>query len=170
MGKLYFPMFIDLSEYRILVVGGGRIAARRIRTLLLFSPRQIRAAAPEICDELKKDARENRIILEQRTYGRDLLQGMDLVLAATDDRACNEQVAADCRELGILVNVCHRKELCDFYFPGVAVEGNLTAGVTAGGTDHVMARKARERIAQVLEELKQEECYEPEDQSGKQRE
>lgn len=163
MEKRYFPMFIDLSGSRILVVGAGRIAARRVRALLLFSPREIRVAAPGVCEELQRAAQENRIILEQRTYDRELLAEMDLVLAATDDPACNEQVAMDCRERGIPVNVCHSKELCDFYFPGVAVEGNLTAGVTAGGTDHGMARKARERIEEVLKELKQEEDYGSED-------
>lgn len=169
MEKRYFPMFIDLSGSRILVVGGGRIAARRIRTLLLFSPREIKIVASRVCEELMEAVRENRIILEQRTYDRNVLQDMDLVLATTDDPACNEQVAADCRELGILVNVCHKKELCDFYFPGVSVEDNLVVGVTAGGMDHRMAKKARERIEEVLKELKQEEYYESKDKSGKQR-
>lgn len=170
MEKRYFPMFIDLSGSQILVVGGGRIAARRIRTLLLFSPRKIRVAASSVCEELLRAAEEYQIDIERRTYGRDLLTDMDLVLAATDDPKCNEQVAEDCRKRGIPVNVCHRKELCDFYFPGIAIEDHLVAGVTAGGMNHRMAKKARERIAEVLKELKQEEDYESEDKSGKQRE
>ena len=58
-----------------------------------------------------------------------MIQDADLLLAATDDPVCNEQAADECRRRGIPVNVSHKKELCDFYFPGTAVCGDLTAGV-----------------------------------------
>lgn len=156
MGKKpYFPMFVDISEYQITVIGAGRIAERRIETLLLFSE-NIRAAAPEATEKIKAYAREGRVCLEYTKYRPELIRDADLVLAATDDPDCNEQVAADCRRLGIPVNVSHKKELCDFYFPGIAVCGRLTAAVTASGRDHKKARRAREEIEKILKELEEE--------------
>ena len=80
------------------------------------------------------------------------LAGAFFVLAATDDAACNEQIVTDCRKLGILVNTSHRKELCDFYFPGLAVKEELVAGITASGDSHAQARDARIQVEKALEE------------------
>lgn len=57
MGGYYFPMFVDISTKRILVIGGGKIAARRVRTLLKFAE-HIEVTAPEICDEMKDILKE----------------------------------------------------------------------------------------------------------------
>lgn len=162
MNKRYFPLFVDLSERRILVVGGGRIAARRIRSLLPFAG-EIRVASPVMEKEIEAFIKEGLVVPDRRTYRRDMLEGADLVLAATNDPACNEQIAVHCREKGIPVNVCHRKEGCDFYFPGIVIEGDVVAGVTAGGTDHRKAKQAREKIARALKEIEQEEQHGTED-------
>ena len=153
--KRFFPMFVDISEFQITVIGAGRIAERRIETLLLFSE-NIRVAAPEATEKIREYAREGRIRLEYTKYRPELIGDADLVLAATDDPVCNEQAAAECRRLGIPVNVSHKKELCDFYFPGIAVCGDLTAAVTSGGSDHRKARRAREEITILLEKLEEE--------------
>ncbi len=153
--KPFFPMFVDISTYRIVVIGAGKVAERRIETLLLFSE-HIKVAAPEATGKIKAYAKEGRIRLERTRYKQELIQNADLVLAATNDPVCNEQVAAECKRLGIPVNVSHKKELCDFYFPGIAVCGNLTAAVTSGGCDHKQARKAREEITILLEKLEEE--------------
>lgn len=153
--KPYFPMFVNISESKITVIGGGRIAERRIETLLLFAG-NIRVVAPEVSEKIAAYAAEGRVCLERVRYMPELIKDAELVLAATDDPACNEQVAEDCKHLGIPVNVSHKKELCDFYFPGIAVCGNLTAAVTAGGCDHRKARMAREEIEKLLKRLEEE--------------
>ena len=81
----------------------------------------------------------------------------DIVLAATDDAALNEEVARCCRKRGILVNTSHKKELCDFYFPAVAIQGNVVAGITASGQDHAKARKAAGQIRLALKDLEKED-------------
>ena len=79
-----------------------------------------------------------------------------MALAATDDPACNEAVARECRARGILVNVAHKKELCDFFFPAVVKRGELVAGICASGASHRKARKAREAVEQALDSLDKE--------------
>ena len=153
--KPFFPMFIDLSKKKVVVIGGGRIAGRRIRTLLSFAG-QICVIAPEVTEEIEGYIKEGRITHLKTRYAPELIRDADLVLAATDDPVCNEQAADECRRRGIPVNVSHKKELCDFYFPGTAVCGDLTAGVTASGRDHGKAKRAREEIEKILIKLEEE--------------
>ena len=74
-------------------------------------------------------------------------------MAAVDDGAVNKAVIRACRARGIPVNCSDDRTRCDFYFPGIAEGGGVTAGVTAGGTDHRLAREATERIRKCLAEI-----------------
>lgn len=164
--KPYFPMFIDISEKKIIVAGGGRIAERRIDTLLKFAA-DITVIAPEVTDGICKMAEEGKVIWIRRAFHKDageiqadaqknlsdievFLKNADMVLAATNDAECNERIMRLCRERGIPVNVSHKKELCDFYFPAVVVKDNVTVGITSGGLSHAQARKVREQVETVL--------------------
>ena len=151
MKKPYFPLFIDISQKSIVVVGGGRIAERRVKTLLQFAE-DIQVISPKLTEELRRLAESRRIEWIQKRYIPGQLAGAFFVLAATDDAACNEQIVTDCRKLGILVNTSHRKELCDFYFPAVVVRKNVVAGITASGDSHAQARDARIQVEKELEE------------------
>lgn len=143
--KPFFPMFVDLSDRRALVVGAGNIAARRVKTLTAFCG-DITVVAPAIDPALEGLG----ATLIRRRYAPSDLEGMDLVLAATDDAALNAEIAAACRARGVPVNVVSDQRLCDFFFPGVAVSGPLVAGVTASGTDHALARRATEAVRDAL--------------------
>lgn len=152
MKKPHFPLFIDLSGKKTVVIGGGAIASRRVDTLLLFCE-NIEVIAPDVTEELQRLAAGGRIRWVADTYREEYLEGAFLVLAATGCPDCNEEVVRACRAKGIPVNAVHRKELCDFYFPAVAVRGSLVAALTASGMNHKMARQAREEVAKVLERL-----------------
>lgn len=147
-----FPLFVDLSDRRVLVVGAGSIAARRVKVLTRFCG-HIAVVAPRVHAEIEALAREGAVALHRRAYDPVDLEGADLVLAATDDAALNAAVAAACRARGIPVNAASDRRLCDFYFPGVAMAGGVVAGVTADGEDHRLAREAAERVRRCLEEL-----------------
>lgn len=173
--KPYFPLFIDLSEKKILIVGGGAVATRRVSTLFHFA-NDITVIAPEVTDEIQKAALAGKVkwIKERFSYGFDGItkartssetrksaksilaeeawKSADFVLAATDDADCNEEIARLCKKRGVPVNAAHKKELCDFYFPAVVVEDNVVAGITASGQSHSQARKTREKIEKALSE------------------
>lgn len=74
----------------------------------------------------------------------------DFVIAATDDDELNSRIVKLCREAGIPVNHAGDKSQCDFFFPGIAREGNLVAGVTASGADHGLTRRAAAQLRQWL--------------------
>ncbi|MDO4633295.1 MAG: bifunctional precorrin-2 dehydrogenase/sirohydrochlorin ferrochelatase [Eubacteriales bacterium] len=147
----YFPLFVDLSEKKVYVVGAGTIAKRRIRSLTDFTE-HLTVIAPEVNPELLEMERQGRIRIIRKKYESPDIYDADLVIAATSDHAINDDIYRVCKERGILVNVCSDKEKCDFYFPGLARRDNVVAGVTANGTDHKKAKLATEKIREILEE------------------
>lgn len=164
--KPYFPVFIDLSEKKIVVIGGGRIALRRVNTLLLFA-NDITVIAPEIMGEIHQMADMGKVRWIPASYvvsdsmflgekdedgkkADEAFSGADMVLALTDDGKCNETIAGLCKSKGIPVNVSHKKEMCDFYFPAVVMNENIVAGITSSGLNHSQAREMRERVEKAL--------------------
>ena len=147
----YFPLFVDLSGKDILFVGGGSIAARRIGVLQPFAE-EITVVAPEADGSILELTESGFVNWIMREFDVGDLEGRDIVFAATDDKELNAEIAAKCREKGILVNVSSDKELCDFYFPGIVRQGETVIGVNASGQDHKKARRVRERIEEILTE------------------
>ncbi len=141
----WFPMFVDLSEKNVLVVGAGEVAARRIATLTQFCGR-VEVIAPRVNGQVEAEVRAGRVRVYRRCYDESDLEGRDMVLAATNNAELNAVIARACREKEIPVNVASDRALCDFYFPGVAVDGEVAVGITASGRNHKRAREITRRI------------------------
>ena len=141
----YFPFFCNIKNKRILVVGGGIIAQRRIQTMLHFGC-QITMITPECTDILRQYTEQKRITACFRTYQAGDCASFEIVLAATSDHTVNESIVMECKIHHIPVNACHCKELCDFYFPAVVQQDNVVIGVTSSGVQHKQAGRIAERI------------------------
>lgn len=149
--KAYFPIFIDISDKKVVVVGAGKIGSRRIRTLVDFTD-HLTVIAEEAEPDIVQMAEEGRIEWKKQSYERELILDADMVLACTDDAELNSGIYSVCKCLGIQVNVCSDKNKCDFYFPGVVHADNVVVGITASGADHHQAKTVREEIEKVLKE------------------
>ena len=149
--KRYFPMFVDLSDKNIVVVGGGNIATRRVKTLLQFT-RNVTAVAPKVTRELHDLGMAGYVTLVNRPVKRSDFSAAYMVIAATNDWKLNDEIYRVCKEEGIYVNVADDKDKCDFYFPGIYMKDELVVGVTASGLDHRKAKKVRVAIQQAMEE------------------
>ncbi len=165
----YFPMFIDIEGKHILVVGAGKIALRRVQTLLQFRAR-IKVIAKEIPKEQKEAfhllVSEGKIVLEEKAFEvSDLTEALFLVLAATNVKKLNHEICMLCRKRKILANTATDRTDCDFYFPAVAVQEELVVGITGDGSDH---RKVAETAARIRKVLEME--HEEKNQSRQQRE
>ena len=135
----FFPLFIELHGKEILVVGGGRIAGRRIEALLPFGCR-IHVVSPDLSEGLMRRQTEGQLRWSRRTYGVSVLETeQPFFFLAAAGREVNETVVNDCRAAGIPVNDASCRENCDFYFPGIVKEGETVVGITAGGRDHKLA-------------------------------
>lgn len=154
--KPYFPMFIDLSDKNIVVVGGGNIATRRVKTLLSFT-RNICVIAPKVTMEMMELGKAGFVQLITRPVKRSDFNLAYMVIAATNDRKLNDEIHRICRQEGVYVNVASDREQCDFYFPGIYMQDGLVVGITASGLDHKKARRLREEIQAALERVTEED-------------
>lgn len=149
--KPYFPMFIDLSDKNIVVVGGGNIATRRVKTLLSFT-RNIRVIAPKVTMEMMELGKAGYVELITRPVKRTDFAMAYMVIAATNDWKLNDEIYRVCKEEGIYVNIADDKSKCDFYFPGIYMKDEMVVGITASGLDHHKAKKVRIAIQKAMEE------------------
>lgn len=155
MKTCFFPVFLDISERNILVVGGGKIASRRIHTLLEFSS-NITIVAPEIGQELEQLAEVGAVTWIVDQYAQKYLQNKDMVIAATNDREVNHQIQRDCKDLEkeenkhILISVIDDRDLCDFYFPSIVKKEHMVIGINSGGTSPKETKQVRKQIESVL--------------------
>lgn len=145
----YFPIFIDLSEKKILVIGAGKIARRRITVLCRFTP-TLTVIAPDSLPEIEALAEEGTIRLLRKSYEEEDIEGADIVFAATNDHDVNDKIHNDCKKHGIMVNVSTDRRKSDFYFPGIAAKGDIVVGVTASGKDHAGAKRVSEQVRKLL--------------------
>ena len=154
--KRFFPMFVDLSDKKIVVVGGGNIATRRIKTLLQFT-RNITAVAPKTTMELQELGKAGFVNLINRQVKRSDFAMAFMVIAATNDWKLNDEIYRVCKEQGIYVNVADDKSKCDFYFPGIYMQDEVVVGITASGLNHKKARRVRVAIQEAMEASDNEE-------------
>lgn len=154
--KRYFPMFVDLSDKNIVVVGGGNIATRRVKTLLQFT-RKVTAVAPVMTADLQELGKAGLVNVIPRSVKRSDLTMAYMVIAATNDHKLNDEIYRVCKEEGIYVNIADDKDKCDFYFPGIFMQDELVVGITASGLDHKKARKVRLAIEQAMADAAEED-------------
>lgn len=142
-----FPLFVSLKGRKVLVVGGGHIAKRRIDALRTFG-----AEIVLVSIECKVSIDARTLQYYCRSYEKGDIAGTFLVVAATNDRACNSRIARDCVEAGILCSVADCAAESTFFFPAICLCGKLTAGVVSDGTDHAATSRIAARIRDVLQE------------------
>jgi precorrin-2 dehydrogenase/sirohydrochlorin ferrochelatase len=145
----YYPISLDLVGRPCLVVGGGAIAERKIAGLVEAGAR-VTVVSPSLTPALLRLATEAPLRWRPREYAQGDAAGFTLVMVATDDRAVNAAVAAECRERGIWVNCADDPARCDFLLPSVLRRGAVTVAVSTGGQSPTMARLVREELDALL--------------------
>ena len=139
----FLPLFHKLQGRPALVVGGGEVALRKAR-LLADAGASLRVVAPEVRGDLRELAGESGVFL--REYVTADLQGVALVIAATDDEALNARISAEAQALGVPVNVVDAPALCSVIFPAIVDRSPLVVAVSTGGDAPVLARLIRAKI------------------------
>ena len=151
----YFPMFVDMTERECLIVGGGNVAYRKVSVMLDFGAK-VTVVAEDICDELRKLTiddianKENRITFIKRKFEQKDCDGMEMVIAATDDNALNHEIAEYCKAKGIMVNAVDQKADCSCIFPSYVKEKNLVAAFSSGGNSPVLTQYLKGKEQEIL--------------------
>ena len=144
----YFPMFIDLKEKECLIIGGGRVAYRKVCVLNDFEAK-VTVIASQICDKIRKT---ESVRLIERDYKECDLERQTLVIAATDDPVLNHEIAETCKTKGIPVNAVDQIEDCTFIFPSYIKEQNLVAAFSSSGKSPVITQYLKDETRSVLNE------------------
>jgi precorrin-2 dehydrogenase/sirohydrochlorin ferrochelatase len=141
----YFPIFLDLSDHNVVVVGGGEVAERKVKSLLAYGC-QIYVVAPHLGLHLRQLVAQEKIHHVSHEALDRLLDDAFIVIAATDDAKVNSQIASQAKERGILVNVVDKPEECTFIMPSIAKSGDLQIAISTTGKSPALAKKIRKQM------------------------
>ena len=141
-----FPIALHGAQIVAVVVGGGAVGTRKALALA-DAGAQVRVVAPEIGPELEDAARHRKITLVRERYDSDVLDGATLVIAATNSREVNAQIAIDAHAKGKLVNITDFPDEGNFHTMALHRSGDVTIAVSSGGVPGAAAR-IRDAIAE----------------------
>ena len=145
---IFLPISLNIQERRVLIVGGGRLAAQKLETLCQYTH------AVDLCGiQISPEVRRYPITILERPYGEDLLEGKGLVYACTDDPILNRRIGADCRRKGLLVNVSDDPEACDFTSPAIYKKEYMSVAVSSNARDVRRTIAWRNKIKKFIERL-----------------
>ncbi|MDR6841855.1 NAD(P)-dependent oxidoreductase [Pseudoxanthomonas sacheonensis] len=145
-----FPLFADLGGREVLVVGGGEVATRKIEALL-HAGAQVQVYAQALNDALAQWLAEDRIDRLEGAFDPAWLDRVWLLVAATDDRAFNAELAREAGLRRLLVNVVDDAELSTFQIPAIVDRAPLLLAISSGGAAPMLARRLREQLETLLD-------------------
>ena len=141
----YYPVNLDIKGRKCLVIGGGDVGTRKVTTLLECMASVI-VVSLDASEKLMKLAGSGLITLIKRSYVASDLEGMFLVICATDDENLNRQVSMDAEKLNMLCNIADRPEACNFILPSVVKRGDLVISISTSGKSPAYAKKLRKDL------------------------
>ncbi|RYC28480.1 siroheme synthase CysG [Yersinia pseudotuberculosis] len=145
----YLPLFADLKQRPVLIVGGGEVAARKIE-LLHRAGAQVWVVAQTLSSELEQQYQDGRIHWLAQDFLPEQLDNVFLVIAATNDTVLNAAVFAAADQRCILANVVDDQPLCSFIFPSIVDRSPLVVAISSSGQAPVLARILREKLEALL--------------------
>jgi precorrin-2 dehydrogenase/sirohydrochlorin ferrochelatase len=141
----YYPVHLDIQNRNCLVVGGGAVGTRKVVTLLGCGA-CVTVVSPEATHQLRDYALSGRISLKERRYQSGDIDGMFLVIGATDDEELNRQVSSDADRLNTLCNIADRPEVCNFILPAIVERDDLIITISTSGKSPALAKKLRKTL------------------------
>lgn len=145
----YYPIFLDLKGRRVLVFGGGKVAERKIRTLL-SSGAAIILISPTTTPQIRRWAQQGRIQLKRRSYRSSDIQRASLVIATTDNPLTQKSISSHAHKQRIPINVVDRPELCSFITPATINRGSLTIAISTSGKSPALAQRLRKELSKEI--------------------
>jgi len=140
--SIYYPMMMNLSQRRCLVIGGGAVAERKVASLLEAGGLVI-LVSPNVTPRLAAMATTELIHHLPRRYRRGDLRGAFLCVVATNDRRLQKQIWKEAKEQGVLANIADSAEACDFLVPSYFRRGDLLVSISTAGKSPALAKRIR---------------------------
>jgi len=147
----YYPIYLDLKGRNVLVVGGGAIAEGKALQLVAAGAR-VTVVSPALTEALRASVERGEIRLRNGSFVEEDLDGVVLVISATDDRKVNEEVARVAASRGLLYNVVDQPALCNFITPALVTRGELQISVSTGGGSPTLTQRVKREVAALIGE------------------
>lgn len=147
MKKNYLPISIDISNQKILISGGGESAFKKLKILQRFNA-EVEVLAINVCDEIKQSGFK----YVECEYRKKMLKDFFMLYSCTNNFELDKQILADGKEMGVLVNIHDKPELCQFVSPAVFQHGNITVAVGSNAQNVFETIKLRDLIGEFLTE------------------
>lgn len=144
--ELRFPAFIRLNQKHCVVIGGGTVGVRRCKVLQQFGA-EVTLISPKVKEQLSGAK------IQKREFVAGDTKGAELVVAATNCRKTNRQIAEECKRSSILVSVADCPEESTFFFPAICKTQHLVAGLVSTGEHHTLVAQSAAAIREKIEEL-----------------
>lgn len=148
----YLPISIDVAGQKILIIGGGQSALKKIRILQRFDA-NVEVLAENIIEEILVSG----VAWTRKTYEKNDLNGYLMVYSCTNNETLDRQIAIDAKEAGVLVNIHDNPSLCQFVSPAIYQDGNIRVAVSSNAEDVYESIRVRNLIQEYLENLKKQE-------------
>ena len=145
-----YPLFLDLAGQPVVVIGAGKVATRKIRTLLA-APANVTVISPTASAAIRQFARADRVRWRRRRYRRGDLRGARLVIAATNDQAINELVCTEAKRRRLLVNCVAPPSAGNFIVPALVRRGGILLAISTGGASPAFAKQLRRELERFLD-------------------
>ena len=146
-----YPFMIDIKDKKIVIIGGGKVAANRVISLLPWQP-QITIISSTLDERLQKLVEENNIHYEARNFHLGDVEEAFIVIAATNDRHVNQLVKNSCHK-NQLFNIVDDPAESSFHFPALHVHNGITVAVTTSGISPLLAKHLRDEFASIIDEF-----------------
>ncbi|MEW5909181.1 MAG: bifunctional precorrin-2 dehydrogenase/sirohydrochlorin ferrochelatase [Thermodesulfobacteriota bacterium] len=141
----YYPIFLDIKGKACLVVGGGDVGSRKVKTLLECGA-CVTVISPEVIKPIQDLAETHIIQWKSHCYNTGDLDGFFLVIGATNDEAINFRISRDALERGMLCNIADRPDACNFILPSLVRRGDLTIAISTSGKSPALAKRLRKEL------------------------
>jgi siroheme synthase-like protein len=145
MKKNFLPVSIDISNKKILIIGGGNSAFKKLKILQRFDA-EVEIIAINVCAEIKQSG----VKYVERGYEKSLLKGYFMLYSCTNNYELDKQILADGKEMGVLVNIHDKPELCQFVSPAIYKDRNITVAVGSNAENVHESIKIRNEIQEFL--------------------
>jgi len=147
-----YPIYLELSGRRVVVIGAGPVAARKVQSLNEAGARVV-VIAERVDKAFEQACDATNIELIISSYSRDYLSEALLAIAATNDPDINRRIYHDCQQSGVLCNIADQPGLCDFFIPAVVKRGNLQIAVSTDGNCPAYAGHARKKLEDIFTDI-----------------
>jgi len=147
----YYPIYLDVRNRNCLVVGGGAVGTRKVKTLLNCEA-HVTVVSPAVTVPLQKLVNTGSVILKKRPFRTADLEGMFLVFGATNNEALNRQIHSGAERLGMLCNIADRPKACNFILPSIVDRGDLIIAISTSGKSPAFAKKLRQDLEKMFGE------------------